>query len=143
VHREAQPALSQEIIQLDTPPLEDQLPAQNPRQYRCDSQTVEIAPSCKSLATSTTLPSCKVLTRLAEDPGADITQGFSAGGTADEQDDGGVECSTAHAMLMRFATSEDKLNVVSQALEYGCVGKSGGGCKVRNEVIWKAMDEVT
>ena len=33
--------------------------------------------------------------------------------------------------------------MVSQALEYGCVGKSGGGCKLRNEVIWKAMDDVT
>jgi hypothetical protein len=42
-----------------------------------------------------------------------------------------------------FALSEEKLDVVSQALEYGCVGKSGGGCKVRNEVIWKVMDDVT
>ena len=46
-------------------------------------------------------------------------------------------------MLMRFAISEEKLDVVSQALESGCVGKPGGGCKVRNEVIWKAMDHVT
>lgn len=74
---------------------------------------------------------------------ADITQGPGTSGTTDEQDDGGVECSAAHAMLMRFATSEDKLDVVSQALEYGCVSKSGGGCKVRNEVIWKAIDDVT
>ena len=100
--------------------------------------------SYKSLATSAiSLPSYKVLTRLAEDPSADITHGLGTGGATDEQDDGGVECSTAHAMLMRFATSEDKLDVVSQALEYGCVGKSGGGCKVRNEVIWKAMNDVT
>lgn len=105
---------------------------------------VDIAPSCKSLATpALSLPMCKVLTRLAEDPSADITQNHGTGGTTDEQDDGGVECSTAHAMLMRFAISEDKLAVVSQALEYGCVGKSDGGCKVRNEVIWKAMDDVT
>jgi hypothetical protein len=89
------------------------------------------------------LPSCKVLTRLAENPSADITQGRGTGGITDEQDDEGVECSTAHAMLMRFATSEDKLAVVSQALEYGCVGKSDGGCKVRNEFIWQAMDDVT
>jgi hypothetical protein len=89
------------------------------------------------------LAPCKVLTRLAEDPSADITQGCGTGGTTDEQDDGGVECSTAHAMLMRFATSEDKLAVVSRALEYGCVGKSDGGCKMRNEFIWKAMDDVT
>jgi hypothetical protein len=89
------------------------------------------------------LPPCKVLTRLAKDPSADITQGLGTGGATDEQDDGGVECSIAHTMLMRFATSEDRLEVVSQALEYGCVAKPGGGCKVRNEAIWKAMDEVT
>ena len=90
------------------------------------------------------LPPCKVLTHLAEDPSADITQSvISTGGTTDEQDDGGVECYTAHAMLMRLAASEDKLDMVSRALEYGCVGKPGGGCKVRNDVIWKAMDDVT
>ena len=129
---------------LDTPSPEDRLPVQSSRQYKSDSPMVEIEPSCKSLATSAiSLPSCKVLTRLAEDPSADITQGLGTGGTTDEQDDGGVECSVAHAMLMRFATSEDKLDVVSQALEYGCIGKSGGGCKVRNEVLWKAIDDVT
>jgi hypothetical protein len=105
---------------------------------------VEVAPSCRSLVeTAMSLPPCKVLARLAEDPSADITQSPGTGGIIDERDDEGVECSTAHAMLMQFATSEDKLDVVSKALEYGCVGKSDGGCKVRNEVIWKAMDEVT
>jgi hypothetical protein len=140
----AQPAPLQAVLELDTPPPEDPLPTQSSCEYKSDSQMVEIAPSCQSLTTSAmSLPPCKVLTRLAEDPSADITQGPGTSGTTDEQDDGGVECSAAHAMLMRFATSEDKLDVVSQALEYGCVSKSGGGCKVRNEVIWKAIDDVT
>jgi hypothetical protein len=89
-----------------------------------------------------TLPPCKVLTRLAEDPSADVTQPVAAGDNADKHENGGVECSKAHAMLMQFATTEEKLEVISQALERGCVGKKGGGCKVRNEAMWKAMDEI-
>ena len=46
-------------------------------------------------------------------------------------------------MLMQFATTEEKLDVISQALEQGCVKKAGGGCKVRNEALWKAIDDVT
>jgi hypothetical protein len=46
-------------------------------------------------------------------------------------------------MLMRFAVSEAKLDLISQALERGCVKKASGGCKVRNEDIWKAIDDVT
>jgi len=138
------PAPPKTVIQLGIPPSEDQLPAQNSNQQRCDGRIVEGAPSCRSPTTSTiSLPSCKVFSRLAEDPSTDITQTLDTGDTTDEQDDGGVECSKAHAMLMRFAISEEKLDVVSQALQYGCVGKAGGGCKVRNEVIWKAIDDVT
>jgi hypothetical protein len=74
-----------------------------------------------------TLPPCKVLTRLAQDPSADITQPIAKDDDTDEQENGGVECSKAHAMLMQFATTEEKLDVVSQALERGCVGKKGGG----------------
>lgn len=46
-------------------------------------------------------------------------------------------------MLMQLATTEQKLDVVSQALERVCVRKAGGGCKVWNEALWKAIDEVT
>jgi hypothetical protein len=53
----------------------------------------------------------------------------------DDKENSGVECSNAHAMLMQFATTKEKLKVISQALEQGCVGKKGGGCKVRNEAI--------
>lgn len=90
------------------------------------------------------LSPCKILTRLAEDPSADITQLNTAGwDPGDQEENGGVECSKAHNMLMQFATTEAKLDVISQALEQGCVKKAGGGCKVRNEALWKAMDDVT
>jgi hypothetical protein len=102
----------------------------------------ELRETVKDQPKSLTLPPCKVLTRLAEDPTADITQPIGKDDDTDEQEIGGVECSKAHAMLMQFATTEEKLEVVSQALERGCVGKKSGGCKVRNEAVWKAMDEV-
>jgi hypothetical protein len=44
---------------------------------------------------------------------------------------------------MQFATTEEKLDVISETLERGCVKRAGGGCKVRNESIWKAIDDVT
>ncbi|KAL5319456.1 hypothetical protein ACEPPN_012510 [Leptodophora sp. 'Broadleaf-Isolate-01'] len=88
------------------------------------------------------LAPCKVLSRLAENPSADVTQ-VDIEGSESEQEIGGVECSKAHNMLMQFATTEEKLDVISLALERGCVKKPGGGCKVRNEALWKAIDDVT
>ena len=97
----------------------------------CPPLTIQLAP-------------CKVLSRLAQDPGADVTQPDVEGvSIASDQENGGVECSKAHSMLMQFATTEEKLDVISQALERGCVKKAGGGCKVRNEAVWKAIDDVT
>lgn len=56
----------------------------------------------------------------------------------------GVECSEAYRMLMQYATSEEKLDTISRALDEGCtVNKgSGGGCRVRNKVIWRALDDI-
>jgi hypothetical protein len=90
----------------------------------------------------TRTPPRKLLTILAGNPHADITQGPSA---ADEQDEcekpGGVECLQARNMLMRFATTEAKLEDIATALEKGCVKDgSGRGCQVKNDVIWKALD---
>ncbi|KAH6668734.1 hypothetical protein B0J14DRAFT_149449 [Halenospora varia] len=114
----------------------------------CANSAITLPPICETFPSKTLqLPPCKVLTRLADNPSLDITQ-TPTSTTANPpltQDDvnGGVECHQAHAMLMQFATSEEKLDVISQALERGCVGKKGGGCKVRNEEIWKAIDDVT
>lgn len=89
------------------------------------------------------LPPCKVLTQLAQNPSADVTQPSLGGQNPADDETGGVECSKAHKMLMQYATSEEKIDIISQALESGCTKKAGGGCKVRNEAIWKAIDEVT
>jgi hypothetical protein len=60
-----------------------------------------------------------------------------------EADDDGVECSRARDMLMRFATTEEKLDVVASALEEGCVrNRSGGGCHVKNGALWKTLDRI-
>ncbi|KAH6704202.1 hypothetical protein BKA61DRAFT_184338 [Leptodontidium sp. MPI-SDFR-AT-0119] len=125
---------------------EPTLSIQKSDQNRCNGQE-----NIKSSdTTSTEIPSltiqlapCKILTRLAENPSVDVTQLNIVGGNAGDQEIGGVECSKAHSMLMQFATTEEKLDVISQALEQGCVKNAGGGCKVRNEALWKAIDDVT
>jgi hypothetical protein len=109
----------------------------------CTSQSVKTLSKAKEFESSSPLPPCKVLTRLAENPSADITQPLVTGEQHDDGDNDGVECSKAHNMLMQFATSEEKLDKISQALERNCRGKKGGGCKVPNEAMWKAIDDVT
>jgi hypothetical protein len=89
-------------------------------------------------------PPCKLLTILAGNPNADITQ---VPGAIDQQEHcekpGGVECLQARKMLMRFATTEAKLDDIATALEKGCVkDRSGRGCQVKNDVIWKALDRL-
>lgn len=99
--------------------------------------------SSPSSASTLQLPPCQILSRLAEDPTTDVTQTNSDDWESGEPENGGVECSQAHKLLMQFATTEEKLDVVSKALERGCVKKAGGGCKVKNEALWKAIDAVT
>ncbi len=100
------------------------------------------------------LAPCKLLTILAGNPNADITQlPTSATGNSRESgkskcseaaDGDGVECLRAREMLMRYATSEQKLDDISRALERGCVKSgSGRGCYVKNDVIWKTLDRVS
>jgi hypothetical protein len=90
---------------------------------------------------------CKLLTLLAENPTADITQvpaltsserGCGSNGTLDGLD--GVECGVAYKMLMQYATSEEKMDEIAQALEEGCTLSEGGGCRVRKSVVWKVLD---
>ncbi|KAH7412701.1 hypothetical protein BKA64DRAFT_637393 [Cadophora sp. MPI-SDFR-AT-0126] len=109
----------------------------------CNSQRLNAFSESKDIDTSLRLPPCKVLTRLAENPSADITQSLVTGEQHDDRVDDGVECSKAHNMLMQFATSEEKLDRISQALERSCLGRKGGGCKVPNAAMWKAIDDVT
>ena len=90
---------------------------------------------------------CKLLTRLAEDPGADITQIPDAPSLAEPPQDaachgGGVECRKAYEMLIPYATSEEKMDYIARALESGCTLNGKGGCAVKSDVIWQALDDM-
>jgi hypothetical protein len=89
---------------------------------------------------------CKLISRLAEDPNTDITQILVADQETDQPAPiDGVECSKAYRMLMQFGTTEEKLDKISQALEEGCTVNEGpyGGCRVRNTIIWRAIDDLS
>ena len=88
------------------------------------------------------LTPCKLLTRFGANLNADIARerdGVDEVLVANET--GGVECSRAYRMLRGFATTEAKLDAIAYTLEKGCE-KTKGGCRVRNENIWKALDQV-
>lgn len=85
---------------------------------------------------------CKLLTRFAANENADIAgecDGVDEVLVANET--GGVECSRAYRLLRSFATTEAKLDAIAHTLEKNCE-KTKGGCRVRNETIWKALDQV-
>ncbi|KAF3009811.1 hypothetical protein E8E13_010155 [Curvularia kusanoi] len=93
---------------------------------------------------------CKVLTLLAENPAADITQvqlstdSYQHENTTDHKDgesSDGVECSTAYKMLMQYATSEEKMDRIAKALEDGCTPSAAGGCKFKTGSLWTALVE--
>lgn len=121
-------------------------PAELPQpQVEPDStvRSTEICPT-KSPPEDSSPPPCKILTILAGNPGADITQlpaPTNGDGACEEPD--GVECLRAREVLMSYATSEKKLDEISQTLEKSCVkNKSGGGCHVKKDVLWSALDRI-
>jgi hypothetical protein len=84
---------------------------------------------------------CKLLTRFAAGANADIARerdGVDEELVTDEK--GGVECSRAYRMLRGFATTDAKLDSIAYTLENGCE-RTTHGCRVRNENIWKALDQ--
>ncbi|KAM6513871.1 hypothetical protein FALCPG4_015073 [Fusarium falciforme] len=90
---------------------------------------------------------CKLLSRLAENPATDITQVSVPPGSVDPLQDtayhgGDVECGKAYEMLMRYATSEEKMDIVAQALEGGCTSTGKGRCVVKKNTIWEALDSM-
>ncbi len=110
----------------------------------CGSQNAKALPKDEMASADPPTP-CKVLTHLAENPSADITQmPVKTDSKAISCNGDGVECSSAYRMLMQYATSEEKLDTISRALEGGCTANKGpgGGCRVQNKVIWKALDDV-
>lgn len=87
---------------------------------------------------------CRLLTRLAANPSSDVSHILAASDTESKPDnaEGGVTCESAYKLLMRYATSEEKLNALARALEDGCVPDSGGGCKVKHESISEALLDI-
>jgi hypothetical protein len=56
--------------------------------------------------------------------------------------EGGLSCESAYRLLMRYATSDEKIEALAQSLEKGCVPNSGGGCKVKNETVSQALLDI-
>ena len=97
-----------------------------------------------------TTPPCKLLTLLAKNPTADITQVALPPqpskqpckiNTPEDHSTDGVECATAYKMLMQYATSDEKMDRIALALENGCTKSANGGCKVKKSVVWEVLDE--
>ena len=108
-------------------------------------------PTAAKIETSTchgkTIMPCQLVSRLAENPAADITQipvrPSSADPLKDAQHYGGdVECGKAYEMLMHYATSEEKMEHVARALEGGCTSTGKGNCVVKKNVVWEALDSM-
>lgn len=98
------------------------------------------------------LPPCKLLTRLAENPAADITQVpivTPLGSDEEAHQDAGssqrgenIECRRAYDMLIQYATTEEKTDTIARALESGCTKSGQGGCGVRSEVLFQVLDHM-
>ncbi|WEW55080.1 hypothetical protein PRK78_000508 [Emydomyces testavorans] len=54
---------------------------------------------------------------------------------------GDIECSRAQRLILPFATTSDKVDAISTKLKEGCVSDGCGGCKVKANVMWEALDE--
>ncbi|CAM1502790.1 Fc.00g075660.m01.CDS01 [Cosmosporella sp. VM-42] len=117
----------------------------------CLAPLTSEAPTTAQVKTHTchdeqTMP-CKLLSRLAENPATDITQISVPPGPVNPPQDapyhgGDVECGKAHEMLMRYATSEEKMDSIARALEGGCTSTGKGGCVVKKNAIWEALDSM-
>ncbi|KAK3352734.1 hypothetical protein B0T25DRAFT_517953 [Lasiosphaeria hispida] len=98
------------------------------------------------------IPSCKLITRLTENPAADITQVPAAAPLSSNEEPhqdagashggGGIECRKAYDMLIQYATTEDKMDTIARALESGCTKNGKGGCAVKSKVVLQALDDV-
>ena len=84
---------------------------------------------------------CKLLTRLTTNPGSDVSMILAGAemGQKGDSAEGGLSCESAYKLLMRYATSDEKIEALARSLEEGCVPNSGGGCKVKNETLAQAL----
>lgn len=87
---------------------------------------------------------CKLLTRLAANPGLDVSMILAGAETEQKIDsaEGGLSCESAYKLLMRYATSDERIETLARSLEEGCVPDSGGGCKVKSETVSQALLDI-
>lgn len=96
----------------------------------------------KSLSVTPLAP-CKLISYLAANPSADITHiSTLAKGTNGLDEREGVECSRAYQTLMPYGTTVAKLDNITLTLETGCRKNSSGGCSIRKDYMYRALDEL-
>jgi len=124
-------------LEAEVPPVQEQLPESTV----VSPPTPPPPTSGRGRSDDVFVPPCKILTRLKLDPSADPR---NIPGEEDDRsaDEGGVPCARAYKMLVPYATSEEKMDALAERLEEGCVSDGKGGCKVRNEAVWRALDDV-
>jgi hypothetical protein len=105
-----------------------------------------VVAGCSNVAASSQIPRCKLVTRLVQDPTTDLTQIVDAAGPNDSGAVGGpgdIACGKAYEMLIKYATSEDKIDQIAHALENGCTMKGDGSCAIKSMVFLEALDRVS
>jgi hypothetical protein len=137
----------------DVPPSSESLLVKEPVSTNCSHSKTHntgpntvIAQANDRACDDITVTPCKLLSLLAQNPAADITQipirSNPAGPPQDAAHDGGIECGKAYEMLMQYATSEDKMDYVARALERGCSSTGKGSCAIKKNVVWGVLDEM-
>jgi hypothetical protein len=131
-----------------SPPLESSVlgPRKSTTQT-CANTCADKSPTSSNVSSITT--PCKLLSLLAENPAADISQVPLPLPQSEKRpcnndkskDDTGVDCSVAYKLLMQYATSDEKVDKIAAALESGCTPSASGGCKVKKSMMWKVLDE--
>jgi hypothetical protein len=103
-----------------------------------EGSCVKTISSAATASLLTTTP-CKYIAR----PDADVTQ-MPESTCEIVPSVGRTDCAQAYRLLMRYATTEEKLDEIAHALEEGCVlnEEQDGGCKMKNSSIWKALDKL-
>lgn len=89
------------------------------------------------------LAPCKLISHLAANPSADITQiPIPTEGANDLDEREGVECSRAYQMLMPYGTTVAKLDNIAFTLETRCRKNPKGGCSIPKGFMYKTLDEL-
>lgn len=126
---------------------------------RSGSVPISFTQVCATMCANTLQPNpgpgkarapCKLVILLSENPATSITQvslsidsrtQLCGTDKSDNDSANGIECSAAHTILMRHATSGEKIDRIVAALESGCTPCATGGCSVKQSIVWRTLDE--